>query len=54
MKGSIVEFTPMNLDSGKNNDEKISLIIEAIKRNSSDIAYILRQIEARIKALENE
>ena len=54
MKGSIVEFTPMNLDSGKNNEEKINLIIESIKRNSSDMAYILRQLESRIKALENE
>lgn len=54
MNGSIVEFTPMNLDGGKNVDERISLIIDAIKRNSSDLTYILRQLEARIKALENK
>lgn len=54
MKGSIVKFTPMSLDSGKNSEEKISLIIEAIKRNSSDLADILRKLEARIKALENK
>ena len=53
MKGSIVEFTPMNLDAGRNSEEKLSLIIEAIKRNSSDLTYILRQLEARIKSLEN-
>ena len=54
MKGSIVELTPMNLDSGKNSEEKIDLIIEAIKRISSDLEDILRELEARIVSLENE
>ena len=51
---SIVELTPMNIDNGKSADEKISLIIDAVKRNSSDITYILRQLEARIIALEKK
>lgn len=54
MKGSIVEFTPMNLEGGKTAEEKISLIIDAIDRNSSDLKYILLNLEARIKALENK
>ena len=53
MKGSIVNFTPMSLDSGRSNEEKIGLIIDAIKRNTSDIADILRQLEERIEVLEN-
>ena len=53
MKGSIVEFTPMDLDSGRNIEEKIALTIEAIKKNMSEIADILRKIEERIEALEN-
>ena len=53
MKGSIVELTPMNLDSGRNSEEKIALIIDAIKRNTSDIVDILRRLEERIETLEN-
>lgn len=51
---SIVELTPMNIDGGKSTDEKLSLIVDAIKRNSSDITYILRQLEERIIALEEK
>ena len=51
---SIVEFTPMNLEGGKTTEEKIAMVIEAIKRNSSDLVYILRELEERIKTLESK
>ncbi len=54
MKKSIVELTPMNLDSGRNTEEKMGLVIEAIKRNAGEIVDIMRRLEARIKALENK
>ena len=54
MKGSIVEFTPMNLEGGKTAEEKIGLIIDAINKNSSDLKHILYQLENRIKALEKK
>ena len=54
MKSSIIDFTPMNLEGGNTTEEKISLIIDAMRKNQSDLKLILYQLENRIKILEKK